>query len=1446
MGGATITGYWAGADTPTSTPTQGQGQGQGQLAQLLLQQQQQMAHGHGSNGSNNSAVVASLSSTIAASGLVLLPPPPLTTKNLTIHTSLLSTKQQLFQQQQQLQQLHHAQINTALKKQQQHYQRQMLLQQQQQQQHQIRYAVHPLSMEDCSPSAFSEDTVADGERERESVSMDCAGAPTCKDLSGGAASPSQLTSRSTTRVTSPAPGGTLGLSSSGFSTIGDGGLDHYPPPDQWNYTMTRYHASLIPLCQIEDPPSFYDDMGDHISAALADGDSMENENDMNNEDADDEGLHSLVEDGDVKKFRNRNGSRRRNNDAEIEGEVEVEEEVVIMAKPHLRHIDSSNNNNNDHGHFSQAYFQEVQLCNHVSNNNHSNDNNPPVNRERHTDVSVRKDNSSRTSDNDNNRGHTHASLSQGSDAAEANRDGQQLDTDAAHEKHRRRQERTRGGSSGEQIFFYDGSNFMQAKLHSHYERDQEPGKELEQERGKSDSTSEGIAGASNRAFLGTATDTTTHSQEQPNHNHNAVATLDSATAPFTNSDSPRGLASLEIPHRLVASARSPLKSITRTRSGSRSRSRSRSRSHSGSRSRPATPVSPTSTSVQSRSQSRSRSTSDAWSRSMSESLIRGVDHHQLQFHQHHQAPQQQRVPSSSLPTSKSRPNFLIRGFSADSNDHDQKGHSSIAGGSASGSFSRMATAKERLVAMMTRGVGTSTPPPSSGSKDSHGGNHDSSPLRNHKRHSIDDRSSSLPSRSPILIQTHNRRQGSPTLSRAGFTDYVANASPTSPTDAFMGFPYNNSSVLITTELTRAGTLKSPQPSNLRTSRTSTKPRPFSVATMEKIVVSSNHRHHYHHDVSGVTETQESPQPSERHYSAQDGGQKQQQQQIAKHTDIESLSDKSATRLQAIDSDSLPLLTALNTLPQSASGESLEQEGEKQAKRQADAKGKEVRRAGEPPVTTAAAMTMELAKSVSSVNPPHILSDDKTTLNSSNSPLHVHEHHIHHHYYCQHCPPMIQTNAEEISGGGLLEHHSLASAHRRKPESLPLLPNLKTQQQQQQHPLSPQQRRASIMDNDLVASATDRSLDQQTAFSLKSGDYSSGGSGMAEPVAASKKSRRSILLGTMSMTSSVRKRFFAEQKKKDGQEAPVQSQVPIQSLFQNGPLTQQRRQSSPMTSLRHYSGVFDGSDPSGRLYPKDVSYAHAGATIRINNKRMMKQVPLLEGLSDQDEDSFGDFDGDMYFKSSRPSTATTAAAAADDNIPQQEQRAKFLSTLKRFLLRPSPFAKNTNSAASTASAGSGQAPSVTRSSATVRVPKSRWSRNGSTSAGAGTVSGLFTQPADMRPERSLSESQPVNMEQPPYTPTRRWTHQDIFETPNMPTLQRRDRIDIRTQFQQSSPTQEHYTNHQHHHHHDPTLQDSPHHHHRQHSLDTTDPQHPLSPTRMTDVLSMDSNSYRSPK
>ncbi|KAF9402848.1 hypothetical protein BGZ76_007234, partial [Entomortierella beljakovae] len=156
----------------------------------------------GSSDKGQGQLAQLLTATIAASGLVLLPPPPLTTQNLSIHTSLLSTKQQLQQQQQQLQQLHHAQINAALKKQQQQQQQNQQQQQQQQQQRQIQLQQkhEPLSIENCSPSALSDATIGEGEKERESVLMDYNG------KEGGQPTLSQVTSRSTTRVTSPTPG----------------------------------------------------------------------------------------------------------------------------------------------------------------------------------------------------------------------------------------------------------------------------------------------------------------------------------------------------------------------------------------------------------------------------------------------------------------------------------------------------------------------------------------------------------------------------------------------------------------------------------------------------------------------------------------------------------------------------------------------------------------------------------------------------------------------------------------------------------------------------------------------------------------------------------------------------------------------------------------------------------------------------------------------------------------------------------------------------------------------------------------------------------------------------------------------------------------------------------------------------------------------------------------
>ncbi|KAF9150001.1 hypothetical protein BGX21_007761, partial [Mortierella sp. AD011] len=39
--------------------------------------------------------------------------------------------------------------------------------------------------------------------------------------------------------------------------------------------MTRYHASLIPLCQIEEPPTFYEDMDDHIPTDMDDNDEYD-------------------------------------------------------------------------------------------------------------------------------------------------------------------------------------------------------------------------------------------------------------------------------------------------------------------------------------------------------------------------------------------------------------------------------------------------------------------------------------------------------------------------------------------------------------------------------------------------------------------------------------------------------------------------------------------------------------------------------------------------------------------------------------------------------------------------------------------------------------------------------------------------------------------------------------------------------------------------------------------------------------------------------------------------------------------------------------------------------------------------------------------------------------------------------------------------------------------
>ncbi|KAF9169893.1 hypothetical protein BGX21_004646 [Mortierella sp. AD011] len=193
---------------------------------------------------------------------------------------------------------------------------------------------------------------------------------------------------------------------------------------------------------------------------------------------------------------------------------------------------------------------------------------------------------------------------------------------------------------------------------------------------------------------------------------------------------------------------------------------------------------------------------------------------------------------------------------------------------------------------------------------------------------------------------------------------------------------------------------------------------------------------------------------------------------------------------------------------------------------------------------------------------------------------------------------------------------------------------------------------------------------------------------------------------MSMTSSMRKRFFAEQKKEQAQPAG------------------QTHGTHRRLSIPFFSSQPKYEERSAVMCHKDGPYGPAGATIRARRNQI--QFPLAE-LSDEEDDEFG----------------TGSVPPSENNSNQQ--RAKFLSRLKKFLLRPSPFAKNSQDNSGSAST----MPTDIRSAATVRESKSHWSRSGN------------NLPAHF--DQGEYDSDDNSSEAPPIFPARqrtfkRWTHQ----------------------------------------------------------------------------------------
>ncbi|KAF8976730.1 hypothetical protein BGZ46_008023 [Entomortierella lignicola] len=656
---------------------------------------------------------------------------------------------------------------------------------------------------------------------------------------------------------------------------------------------------------------------------------------------------------------------------------------------------------------------------------------------------------------------------------------------------------------------------------------------------------------------------------------------------------------------------------------------------------------------------------------------------------------------------------MTRGLSADSSSTQEMDRKSRdASGSANSSFSRKATAKDRLIAIVTRNSGTSAPP--SASTEVVSGPCDIPAPRSFPE-GIEERSSPRTGRPILLNHTQSKRHGSPTISRSGFNDYTA-TTPNSSGDGMIGFPYNNSSLLLST---------SRMTSNLRPTRQS-KPRPFSIATMEKVSEPGG-------KINGDEQKQE-PLRHEKLFLSQgrQDSQDRQDYQSSRHqqpanVDQTSVNGNTPMRPRMIGSCSHPILSTLSSFHGKSvyPAEGINEQG-------SEGKGIEQQ-------------DHDISPGVKPIDSKRSSQPILEGFSNSNGPLQVLEQHIHHHhYYCHHCPPPNQSG----TAGMEPEQHYSTVIHRRRPDSTPLV-----------YGSAQLPRRHSILDERFSTSPTETIGGQ---FALQEDN-----SNDVKPLVAKKKKS---ILGTMSMTSSMRKRFFAEQKKD-------QVQPTIQT---HGT---QRRLSIPFFS--NQSSKYE-EEPSSPMYHKDRPYGLAGATIRT--KKSQKQIPLDE-LSDE-EDEFG-----------------TASTPPSENNSHQ-QRAKFLSRLKKFLLKPSPSAKNpdVSQEAIQSTAIASTRPILARSAATVRAPKSRWSRSGN------NLLVHFNQD-DIDSEDYSSEAMPVFPAR--QRTVRRWTQQDMYYPPTS-TLQRRERIDIRTQFQQSSPSNTQYPlqyqqqqqqqqqqyHHHHHHHHDP--------------------------------------------
>ncbi|KAF9100214.1 hypothetical protein BGX23_004042 [Mortierella sp. AD031] len=705
---------------------------------------------------------------------------------------------------------------------------------------------------------------------------------------------------------------------------------------------------------------------------------------------------------------------------------------------------------------------------------------------------------------------------------------------------------------------------------------------------------------------------------------------------------------------------------------------------------------------------------------MSETLFRKEQHKQQQ-HLHQQP--------SSLPSAKARPSILTRGFSADSKsrqDHEQSNSRGLArDGSTTGSSSRRVSAKERFVALVTRSNGVSTPVQNF--KDVHGSGTDSSSalLKGGRRGSADDRS-------PILAQTHHRRQGSPSLGRAGRLDYssqTVGATSLPTTDTNLGFPYNNSSLLMSSDFTRTAPLAN-KTNTLR--RGSGKPRPFSVATMEKLLPANGQtvitigrsptkqelprqeKQQHGHGGGGAaaataaTDHQEGPnQTADRHPHSLPSSNQHHRHHQHRHSSVPVQShskgaEHGSLRSRMIGSGSYPLLTSFGTPVEASMGCPAPAAADGDGRRRSVAaaavtvgKGKEVERFHDRE------QGFKLVKTTYSESEP--ITDDLTNSDGGGGqPLHLHEHHIHYHYYCQHCPPLSQSNLDEIGESEGI-YGSFTSSER---SPLQVLRHSEGTIVDAARPMRRQGNSGGGGGSETAEFSTSPiDFGRQGFAPIVSSPVEDPATATTTTATSSKKSKRKSLLGTMTMTSSMRRRFFAEHS----QDPKQQQQQQLQQQQQQSPFGQrsgnnhnfyydkglshgtQRHQVSPIMTM----GM-------GFVEKSDGPYGASGATLRIKSTRNQRRRVSLAGLTgfmtggggggggydaeaDEDEQEYlqrqqqlqqFDMQNSQYYDEYDEEFVGGGQSSQQQPAQQQQQqRAKFLSRLKQFLLRPSPFAKS---------------------------------------------------------------------------------------------------------------------------------------------------------------------------